>query len=428
MDTDPEEERFNEGLSLVKSGNIEGAIEIFSELIEKDERNHRVWNAYGVALSQTAHKESAIHCFENALALDPANPIYIRNLNRITNPSEKKPRIKPAELTKNTRYSRNKSLLILTVACAIILLISAIVLLFPGFWTGSSHEKSQISAPPLETPGVSPNISTNTTISENSTPVATHTPAPKPAEITHKNLTPQVEFHFINVGQGDAALIQSGGRNMLVDAGPVESGKRLVSYLKNQGVKSLDIVLISHPYDDHIGGMKEILNAFPVVTYIDNGERYSSEMYQEVINSVTSGQTFRTIATAGMKIPFDNGTNIEIIGPHTLSGHQDEDSLVTKVSVGNVSVLLPGDASDVKGHVTIMKIPNHGSDTAISSIMNVHPDVAILSLGSGNRYDYPRSVTLSALHETGSRLFRTDVNGTIVISTDGKTWNASTTR
>ncbi|MDD1729812.1 MAG: MBL fold metallo-hydrolase [Methanospirillum sp.] len=428
MDTDPEEARFNEGLSLIKSGNIEEAIEIFSELIEKDERNHRVWNAYGVALSQTDRKESAIHCFGNALALDPGNPAYLRNLNRISNPSEKKPRQKPAELTKNTKYSRNKPLLILIGTCVIILILSVIFMFSSGYWTSPSYGLTQTSVSPVETSYPSPNISNNSTITENSTPVVTLTPVPQPTETRHENQTPQVIFHFIDVGQGDAALIQSGGKNMLVDAGSAESGRRLVSYLKNLGIKSLDIVLISHPFDDHIGGMTDILNAFPVVTYIDNGETYSSDIYQKVINLVTSGQTSRTIATAGMSIPFDNETSIAVIGPHTLSGHQDEDSLVMKATVGNVSVLFPGDASDVKGHATIMKIPNHGSDTAISSIMNVHPDAAILSLGSGNRYDYPRSVTMSALNASGSRLFRTDMNGTVVITTDGNTWNATTTR
>jgi len=90
MAVDPDESRFDEGISLIKAGKIEEAIDIFSELVEKDDRNHKAWNAYGVALSQTIHKESAIHCFENALQLDPDNKIYQRNLNRTKNHLQRK--------------------------------------------------------------------------------------------------------------------------------------------------------------------------------------------------------------------------------------------------------------------------------------------------------------------------------------------------
>jgi beta-lactamase superfamily II metal-dependent hydrolase len=174
--------------------------------------------------------------------------------------------------------------------------------------------------------------------------------------------------------------------------------------------------------------MVDVLKAFEVRTYVDNGMTHTSDLYKDVINAVISDQAVRMIVTAGMNIPFTNTTKVDIIGPHRLTGHQDTDSLVLRVTMNNVSVVFPGDSSEVRGPATILKLPDHGSDAGIGPIMNTRPEAVVISLASGNPFGYPRSATLTEIMKQGAQVFRTDVNGTIVIRTNGENWTAKTVR
>lgn len=421
---DPDEELFNKGISFLKNEKTEEAIDIFSELVEKDDKNHKAWNAFGVALSQTAHKDSAIHCFENALSLDPENTVYKRNLIRAKSPPTIRKNPKMMELTEQKRPGRIIRALLISLTCLVTVGLLAFALL-SGFVPGFSVQDGMIQGisgvpnPPVIE--VTPLV-TETPIPQVTIPSPIATPIPVPTQ------KPEVLFHFIDVSQGDATLIQSDGKNVLIDAGPSTSGPRLVDYLKKQNISTLDMVIASHPFDDHIGGMIDVLQTFEVKTYIDNGEPYNSDLYRKVIELVISDQAVRSIVKAGMKIPFTSMAGIDIISPYTLTGHPDEDSLVLKITVQNVTVLMPGDASDVKTPATILKVPDHGSDDAIASISNVRPEAVVISVGSGNPYDYPRSGTMNAIDKQGSQIFRTDVNGTIVIAVDGNNWTAKSSR
>lgn len=424
MAGNPDENRFDEGISLIKAGRFEEAIDIFSELVERDERNHKAWNAYGVALSQTVHKESAIHCFENALHLDPENKVYRRNLSRVKTPPTKRG---PPKMTELGDEKRGKNTVI--IGAAVIIALFLIIGITGLYVTGIIPGFSQIQEEPVieEIPVIiEPTV---TILPQNTTnesepviipsPVETPIPPPPP---------PKTLVHFIDVSQGDAALVQSQGKNLLIDAGPSVSSQRLVSYLKERNVSTLDLVVASHPSEDHIGGMIDVLETFQVKTYVDNGYVDSSDLYHDVIGSVISDQAVRLIAVPGTAIPFTEDVKIDVIGPYRLTGHLEEDSLALLLSIGNVSVIFPGDAPDVKGKATILKLPDHGSDDAVSSIMNTRPEAAIISVASGNPFDYPRSATLAALEKEGSQVYRTDVNGSIVITTDGENWSVTTDR
>jgi beta-lactamase superfamily II metal-dependent hydrolase len=423
MAVNPDDNRFDEGISCIKAGKIDRAIEIFSDLVEKDERNHRAWNAYGVALSQTNQKDRAIHCFEHAILLDPGNKVYERNLSRIKTPPAKRTLSKMKELTPNKRgrlgvVAGIGIVILIVLICLTYLSLSGMIPYpLPKEGVISSTEAPIEPSPSLPTPrdniSIAPEPEQKSVIPELK---------PQPP------LKPETRIHFIDVSQGDAALIQSDGKNLLIDAGPVNSGQRLVEYLKKQNVTTLDMVIASHPYDDHIGGMIDVLDAFDVKKYADNGVVHSSDLYKKVIAAVISDQAVRMIVTAGMKIPFTNNTIIDVIGPYRLTGHPDEDSLVLKVSIGNISLILPGDSSEVRNKATILKLPDHGSDDAIGPLMNVRPQVSIISLGSGNPFGYPRSATLETIQEIGSQVYRTDVNGSIVFKTDGENWTAQTVR
>lgn len=422
MEDEPEKDLFAEGISLIKSGDVDKAADIFSEMVERDDKNHKAWNAYGVALSQTTHIDSAIHCFENALAHDPQNPVYRRNLLRISSHKKRlKPNYHKDELTLQPGRPRLVPLLIvllISIVLATIGTMYAMPGLLPFTLPFSQSGEDELPVGPAELNFSNASI---ITVTPTPTPVITPVPTPPPPP-------PPVLFHFIDVSQGDAALVQSGGKNMLIDAGPFHAGSRLVEYLKAQNVTRLDLVIASHPFDDHIGGMQTVFSAFPVNVYIDNGQPYQSQTYDKVTEMLRSTTTNRTFVTAGMKIPFDERTMVDVIRPYTFTGHPDEDSLILKVTVGDVSVIFPGDAQEVKTTGTILKAPDHGSDRAVNAIRNVRPEAVVISVASGNRFEYPRSATLLMAKEVSAEVYRTDINGTIVISTDGRTWEAIPSR
>lgn len=238
-----------------------------------------------------------------------------------------------------------------------------------------------------------------------------------------------LKIHFIDVGQGDSILLQSGGKNMLVDAGPSEAGSKVISYLKTQGVSSLDVVVATHPHEDHIGGMNTILDAFKINLYIDNGASHTTSTYENLINKLVKDQTPYAVVKTGKIIPFSSGISVTVLSPLSLSGDYNEDSIVLKVTNGKQNILLTGDSSQSLGSMKaqILKVPHHGSKygSSISYLSLISPEVAIISVGARNDFGHPAQETLSNLEKMGSKIYRTDNDGTVVINTDGTSWSVN---
>jgi len=154
-----------------------------------------------------------------------------------------------------------------------------------------------------------------------------------------------LKIHFIDVGQGDSILLQSGEKNMLVDAGPRESGSKVVSYLKSQGVSSLNVIVATHPHEDHIGGIVDVLNNFNVGLYVDNGVTHTTSTYERLVNKLVDDQTPYAEVKAGKTIPFAEGITVSVISPSSISGDMNDDSIILKVVDGSQKILLTGDSS-----------------------------------------------------------------------------------
>lgn len=229
-------------------------------------------------------------------------------------------------------------------------------------------------------------------------------------------------IHFLDVGQGDSALIEHNGHTMLIDAGDMDAGPGILSYLKSQGIKNLDVLVSTHPHTDHIGGMSDILNTLPVGLYVDNGATHTTPAYRNLEKALIKKQTPYATATKGDKIPFTDDIAIRVTSPDELSGDMNEDSLALLLTYGEVRIFFTGDCESCDASCDIVKLAHHGSKgSATRAILNGDtPDCAIISLGADNEYHYPAPSTMNALKKAGVEIFRTDEEGTIVVRTDGK--------
>ena len=238
--------------------------------------------------------------------------------------------------------------------------------------------------------------------------------------------------HFIDVGQGDATLFRfDGGRSMIVDVGPTDAGKRLVSYLRSVGVVSLDVVVLTHPHEDHIGGFNELIRAFRVGRVWDSGYEQGSRLQQSIMRTILKeGIRFGT-PKAGFKETIGRA-EIEILAPDRRwrGVGANDNSIVLRVAYGQVSFLMMGDAekAERENHALpkcdILKLAHHGSRTGTDAVhlAAVAPKLAVATFGNGNRYKHPHREVLDALRASGVVLYAT-ASGDVTVETDGESFD-----
>ena len=249
---------------------------------------------------------------------------------------------------------------------------------------------------------------------------------------------------FMDVGQGDAALIQTqDGGNVLIDGGPFPNSASDV--LDKYGVKKLDLVIISHAHADHISGLKSVLENRQVDMIVDAGVPHTSRLYIDLLRTIEEQKIKYRRARTGMKIDVGQELRIDIVWPPDSKSRQGEDllnneSIVALIKYQNVNLLFPGDiqadgqrsllktGQSVKAQ--ILKVPHHGSRNAAEKdfIEAVQPEVSVISVGADNKFGHPAGSTLKKLENAGSRVYRTDRNGSIILSSDGKTFEVETER
>ncbi|MEW6105782.1 MAG: ComEC/Rec2 family competence protein [Bacillota bacterium] len=248
--------------------------------------------------------------------------------------------------------------------------------------------------------------------------------------------------HFIDVGQGDSILVQApSGKTMLVDGGPVDASGRLVAYLKAQKVSRIDVLVATHPHADHIGGLIEVLRTFVVGLVVDSGKVHTTATYERFLTLIDQKNIRFRLGRAGDSIDLGPGLDVRILHPsEPLPESMNDCSVVIRLQYGKVGFLFTGDAereaenailqSGADVHATVLKVAHHGSRTSSNPwfLKAVEPAVAVILVGAGNSYGHPHRITLLNLAGYTDRVYRTDVDGDVVVITDGTTFRVDTAR
>ncbi|WP_158308866.1 ComEC/Rec2 family competence protein [Methanocella arvoryzae] len=238
--------------------------------------------------------------------------------------------------------------------------------------------------------------------------------------------------HFIDVGQGDSMLVQSGGKNMLIDAGTLDSGSTVTSYLKEHGVSTIDVLVSTHPHSDHIGGMAEVLNAFPVKVIYDSGVPHTTQTYERYLTLIDQKDIKYVVPEPGDMIDFAPGVVVQVLAVAGNYEDLNDRAIVLRLTHGGVSFLFMADAGfDVEGDLLksgynlqsdVLKVGHHASkySSGTSFLKVVQPKIAVIEVGAGNPYGHPTREAMNRLEAAGATIYRTDYDGDVVVTSDGK--------
>lgn len=290
----------------------------------------------------------------------------------------------------------------------------------------------------------------------------------------------ELQVHVLDVGPGNGdsiLIIAPGGRTVLVDAGDTGKGKAVLEAMKALNVQQLDYFIGTHPHPDHLGGADEVFKATKVLNVIDNGlepdvpaslappkapassdgkksvgnkpapkkldkSATVTKFYNEYKDAITQSGAQYAKAQAGTKYDLGGGARLTILAPtepifteeqmRTGGNMTNANSIVMRLDYGDFSMLLPGDAEDQTEHrllttdanlkATIVKVAHHGSKytTSQDALDRMKPEVAIISCGEWNRYGHPSQVVLDRLRAATVKVYRTDLQGQITITTKGR--------
>lgn len=244
-----------------------------------------------------------------------------------------------------------------------------------------------------------------------------------------------MHVHMIDCGQGDSFLFEQKGKYALIDCGTRGTGKDVVKYLQNQGVKKLEFVVGTHPHDDHMGGMYAVLDAFSCKkVYIPKVEDglITTNWYMQLMQKISNDKI--KVVNPKVNDKFYLGDAIfKVVGqlsPDETGGNVNNYSTVIKVSFGSMDILMTGDAeTEVEKKILdsytaneiqceILKLGHHGSNTSTSDIFlkTVDPEYGLISCEVGNKYLHPSTETVAKLKKNKVKVYRTDESGDVVLT------------
>lgn len=245
----------------------------------------------------------------------------------------------------------------------------------------------------------------------------------------NSNIENKLEIYFLDVGQADSILIKQDDKSVLIDAGNNEDGAYIVDFLKKDiGLDNIDLLVGTHPHEDHIGGLDNIIESFDIENIYMPDAISTSKTFEEVIDAIEKKNYSITIPKINSEVKLgDMLFNVLYVG------NEEDDlnntSIVLRLDFGNTSYLFTGDATseveelilDKNISVDVLKVGHHGSrySTTNEFLNKVNPKYAIIMVGMDNSYGHPTKETINKLEKNNVKIFRTDEDGTIKLVSDG---------
>ena len=247
----------------------------------------------------------------------------------------------------------------------------------------------------------------------------------KKVEIVSSNLS----IYFIDVGQADAILIQNNNENMLIDGGNNEDGEKIVKFLQEKDITNFKYIVGTHPHEDHIGGLDDVINSFEIESVLLPNAYTTTRTFEDVLDAIDNKKLEITVPEIDSTLKLGDAKITVLYSGENPSDLNDA-SIVLRLDFGENSFLFTGDATtkvekeilnkDLK--VDVYKVAHHGSNSSNSKAFldKVNPTYGIISTEQDNNYGHPHDEVLKRLEDRNIKLYRTDVLGTILVTSDGK--------
>ncbi|MDZ4992666.1 MBL fold metallo-hydrolase [Clostridium perfringens] len=259
-------------------------------------------------------------------------------------------------------------------------------------------------------------------------------------DLTQSSKSPNDEnlmISYMDVGQGDAAYIKVNGNDILIDAGPRSNSKELLEQLKAKNIDDFELVIATHPHEDHIGGMVDVFKEYEVKSFYSPKITHTTKTYENLVKAVKDEGLKTKELKGGMIIDLGEGAKFEVFTPQKSEYEELNDySPIMKLSFGDTSYLFTGDAEKLAEEEALAKYKNsldsdvikfghHGSSSSSSNtfIEAVSPKYGIISCAKDNKYGHPHRETLDIIKKYNIKTFRTDTDGEIILTSDGKSIN-----
>lgn len=256
-------------------------------------------------------------------------------------------------------------------------------------------------------------------------------------DLTQESKVPknsQLMISYMDVGQGDAAYIKVNGNDILIDAGPRSNSKELLEQLKAKNIDDFELVIATHPHEDHIGGIVDVFKEYEVKAFYSPKITHTTKTYENLVKAVKDEGLKTKELKSGMAIDLGEGAKFEVFTPQKSEYEELNDySPIMKLSFGDTSYLFTGDAEKLAEEEAlakyktsldsdVIKFGHHGSSSSSSNafIEAVSPKYGIISCAKDNKYGHPHRETLDIIKKYNIKTFRTDTDGEIILTSDGK--------
>ena len=240
----------------------------------------------------------------------------------------------------------------------------------------------------------------------------------------------EMRVHYIDVWQGDSIFIELPNRKcVLIDAGERDYAGRVISLIDGLGYTKIDYLIATHPHSDHIGGMQRVVQNFKIGKVYMPDAVTDTSTFINFLEALDDNGVSVTVAKAGVKMNVCEGVFAEFVAPVTIVDDLNNVSAVLKLQYNQKTFLFTGDAEILEEETItadidcdVLKVGHHGSYTSSGNtfLKKCTPDIAIISCGKGNDYGHPHDAAINRLNKAGvDKIYRTDVSGTVTVSTDG---------